>query len=161
MKWYPRDPSAAIAGMIGLSAEERGYYNLVIDLQYARAPHADVKDELVIKAMGERPQVWRRVKASLIGKGKIREVDGNLCANRVETELKLAAKRIDKHIVLGDQNKEKQRVSATRARATSTSISITPLPPSATDALASAPDGALARPTFEQTTSYTPSGMSP
>lgn len=90
MKWYKHDPSAALAGMIGLTVEERGAYYTLMDLQYARAPHNDVTDELVVKALGVRPQVWRRLKASLIAKGKVHESDGRLTANRVETQVKLA-----------------------------------------------------------------------
>lgn len=102
MKWYKRDPAAALEGMIGLSGEERGYYNTLIDLLYARAPHHDVTDVLVVKAMGEPPQVWRRVKASLITKGKVKQdADGKLMANRVKTEVKLAVNRMDKHRVSG------------------------------------------------------------
>ena len=82
--------------------EERGYYNTLIDLLYARAPHHDVTDVLVVKAMGERPQVWRRVKARLIAKGKVKQdANGNLHANRVETEVKLAVNRMNKNGVSG------------------------------------------------------------
>jgi len=94
MKWYPHDPSAALAGMIGLTVEERGAYYTLMDLQYARAPHGDVTDELVIKALAVRPQVWRRLKASLIARGKVHETDGKLSANRVAAELMLAANRV-------------------------------------------------------------------
>lgn len=92
MKWYKHDPSAALAGMIGLTIEERGAYYTLIDLCYARAPKNYVTDVLVAQALGCRPQVWRRLKASLIAKGKVREVlheDGNtkLLPNRVESEV--------------------------------------------------------------------------
>ena len=87
MKWYRHDPSAALAGMIGLTLEERGAYYTLIDLLYARAPQGDVTDELVIKALAIRPQVWRRLKAGLIAKGKVHEQRGKLMANRVETEV--------------------------------------------------------------------------
>lgn len=93
MKWYPHDPSAALAGMIGLTVEERGAYYTLMDLQYARAPHNDVTDELVEKALAVRPQVWRRLKAALMAKGKVHETDGKLSANRVAAELMLAANR--------------------------------------------------------------------
>ena len=92
MKWYKHDPSAALAGMIGLTVEERGAYYTLIDLQYARAPHNHVTDDLVIKALAIRPQVWRRLKAGLIAKGKVHEVEGRLIANRVETQVQTAAK---------------------------------------------------------------------
>lgn len=93
MKWYKHDPSAALAGMIGLTVEERGAYYTLIDLQYARAPHNDVTDELVIKALAIHPQYWRRLKAGLIAKGKLHETGGKLAANRVENQVNSAIKR--------------------------------------------------------------------
>lgn len=90
MKWYKHDPSAALAGMIGLTVEERGAYYTLMDLQYARAPHNDVTDELVIKALAIRPHRWQRLKASLMAKGKVHEACGKLTANRVETEVSIA-----------------------------------------------------------------------
>lgn len=85
MRWYKRDPAAALEGMIGLSGEERGYYNALIDLIHARLPKGDVTDELVVKAMAERPQIWKRVKKSLISKGKVRETpDGKLTTNGLD-----------------------------------------------------------------------------
>jgi uncharacterized protein YdaU (DUF1376 family) len=92
MKWYCHDPAAFLEGCIGLNAEERGFYITLLDLIYARAPNNGVTDELVVKAMACRPQVWRRVKASLIAKGKVWDAEGQLAANRVETTLQTAAK---------------------------------------------------------------------
>jgi len=101
MKWYKHDPSAALAGMIGLSVEERGAYYTLIDLQYARAPHGDVTDALVIAALAVRPQVWKRLKVRLIALGKIRELNGKLLANRVETEVQTAVKLMANGVVSG------------------------------------------------------------
>jgi Protein of unknown function (DUF1376). len=92
MKWVKFDPAAFNDGVIGLSFEERGAYITLISLQYARAPAIQVTDELVIRAAACRPQVWRRIKKSLITKGKVRETDGKLTANRVEDEVKTALK---------------------------------------------------------------------
>jgi Protein of unknown function (DUF1376) len=139
MKWYPHDPSAALAGMIGLTVEERGAYYTLMDLQYARAPHGDVTDELVVKALAVRPQVWRRLKANLIAKGKVHETDGKLSANRVAVELKLAANRLDKspqtggklgslpgvsEVVSDTTSAKINELDGLRARATTTTTSI-------------------------------------
>jgi len=94
MKWYKHDPSAALAGMIGLTVEERGAYYTLMDLQYARAPHNDVTDELVIQALGIDPRTWRRLKAGLMAKGKVHETDGKLTANRVNSEVTSALLRM-------------------------------------------------------------------
>jgi hypothetical protein len=72
--------------------EERGYYNTLLDLIYARAPNNHITDQLVCSAMHCRPQVWQRIKTSLMAKGKVQEVDGYLTANRVQTTLQTAAK---------------------------------------------------------------------
>jgi uncharacterized protein YdaU (DUF1376 family) len=86
MKWYKRDPNAALAGMVGLNGDERGYYNTLIDLLYAR--DGDVTDELVVKAMACNPRSWRAVKKRLVEKGKVwTTADGKLMTKRVESEL--------------------------------------------------------------------------
>ena len=96
MKWYRHDPSAALAGMMGLTLEERGAYYTLIDLLYDRAPHSDVNDELVIDALAIDPRVWRRVKARLIHKGKVHvDENGNLMANRVMSEVTWAQHRLE------------------------------------------------------------------
>jgi hypothetical protein len=80
--------------MIGLTVEERGAYYTLMDLQYARAPHNDVTDELVIEALGVDPRTWRRLKAGLMAKGKVHETDGKLTANRVKSEVTSAQLRM-------------------------------------------------------------------
>ena len=94
MKWYKHDPSAFLEGVIGLTAEERGFYITLIDLLYARDGH-DVRDELVCSAMGCNPRTWRAVKRRLIACGKVREVDGELTANRVERTLNEARTKVE------------------------------------------------------------------
>lgn len=95
MKWYKRDPDAALAGMIGLTLEERGVYNTIIDLLYSRDGNLPSDDVFFARACECRPQVWRRVRDSLIAKGKLRcRADGKLTANRVEKELQTAGKLI-------------------------------------------------------------------
>ena len=116
MKWYKHDPSAALAGMIGLTVEERGAYYTLIDLQYARAPHGDVTDHLVIKALAVRPQVWRRLKAILIAKGKVHETGGKLTANRVQTEVISARKLMDNMAVLNASRNENNNLAAKSPR---------------------------------------------
>src|SRR4029077_6389232 len=89
--WYKRDPDAALAGMLGLTPEERGIYNTLIDLLYARNGDVPNDDRFMARAQQCAPQMWRRVRDSLIAKGKIRiKTDGKLTANRVETTLKEA-----------------------------------------------------------------------
>lgn len=91
MKWYQRDPNAFFGGTRTLTLEERGAYNDVIELSYMRDGNLPDDDRFIARNLCCRPQVWQRVKASLIAKEKIRVIDGKLVANRVETTMKLAA----------------------------------------------------------------------
>lgn len=109
MKWYKRDPLAALEGMTELTLEEGGAYNIVIDLLYARDGDLPVDDAFFAKALRCRPQVWRRVRDSLITKGKLHyKTDGKLTANRVETELQSAAKLIANMSHLGEVSAQKR-----------------------------------------------------
>lgn len=114
MKWYKRDPDAAIAGMIGLTLEERGAYNTLLDLLYSRDGNVVDDDGFMARALECRPQVWRRVKAGLIAKGKIRETGGKLTANRVEKELQTARKLIANMVHLGQVSAEKRNKNKAR-----------------------------------------------
>ena len=40
LKWYKRDPRAALAGMMKLTLEECGAYNKILDLIYLRGGNA-------------------------------------------------------------------------------------------------------------------------
>ena len=87
--WYKRDPHAAIEGMLGLTMEERGAYNTLLDMLYARDGNVPNDDRLLAVAQQCDPRTWRRVRDSLIAKGKVRMTSGGLLtANRVEITLK-------------------------------------------------------------------------
>jgi len=96
MKWYKHDPNAALAGMIGLTVEERGAYYTLIDLLYARDGEG-VRDDLVCSALGCHGRTWNALKKQLIHKRKIwvRE-DGSLMDKRVENSLKESRNFIEK-----------------------------------------------------------------
>lgn len=87
MKWYKRDPDAALAGMVELTLEERGAYNTIIDLLYSRDGIIPTDDRVLARACNCRPQTWRRIKDALLTKGKLHMIDGKLMANRVTGEL--------------------------------------------------------------------------
>lgn len=91
LNWYKRDPDRALNGMRGLSHDEKSAYGTIIDLSYSRKGDLPDDEHLLCVHIECRPQWWRRVRASLIAKHKIRIVDGKIIANRVETTLKEAA----------------------------------------------------------------------
>lgn len=91
MRWYKRDPDAAMAGMIGMSLQERGAYNTILDLLYSRDGNVPNDDQYLQAAMGCHGNEWRAVKKKLLDRGKIWVTpDDKLMAKRVETALKEA-----------------------------------------------------------------------
>jgi hypothetical protein len=82
MKWYKHDPSAALAGMIGLTIEERGAYYTLIDAFYDRDGHVPDDDWLMARILGCNPRTWRRLKLALFQKQKVTVTDGELIPNR-------------------------------------------------------------------------------
>lgn len=88
LNWYKRNPDAALAGMAGLTLEQRGAYNFVLDLMYARAGRPVPDDDAwLARGAGSDIRVWRRVKADLIRHDKLKSVDGFLFNSRVEIEV--------------------------------------------------------------------------
>jgi len=84
MKWYKRDPDAALSGMAELTFEECGAYNRLLDLLYSRDGVVPDDDALCAACFHCDPRTWRRLKARLIARGKVRSVDGYLTANGVD-----------------------------------------------------------------------------
>jgi hypothetical protein len=98
MKFYKRDPNRALAGMAALTSAQRGIYNSIIDLLYARdglLPCAsDDDDRRIAKYITIDIREWRRIKRQLMQLDKIRVTnDGLLDANGVAIELRSATDR--------------------------------------------------------------------
>lgn len=86
MKFYMRDPDAALAGMNGLTLEQRGLYNSILDLIYSRDGLVPANEACGMLRID--PRAWRRITAELTRKEKIRvDSDGMLCANGVDATL--------------------------------------------------------------------------
>jgi uncharacterized protein YdaU (DUF1376 family) len=91
VNWYKRDPDRALNGMVGLTLEERGAYNTILDLLYSRDGVVPNDDAYLLAVLGCHGNQWRAVKKSLIAKGKIWvDLSGNLSGKRVEKTLKEA-----------------------------------------------------------------------
>lgn len=80
IRWYKRDPDAALSGMMHLSLEERGAYNTVLDLIYARANKLPDDDRFICGWLRCDIRVWKRIKAKLIEDQKL-YVEGGLLRN--------------------------------------------------------------------------------
>lgn len=90
--FYRRDPARARRGMRGMTYEEKGLYNEIIDITYefGRAP---VDDPKIMSNATEASSVkqYKRVRDSLIAKGRIRIVDGRLVDEASISELEARA----------------------------------------------------------------------
>lgn len=94
IKWYKRDPDAALSGMMGLSLEERGAYNTVLDLIYTRDGNLPDDERFIAGWLGVDVRVWKRIKERLISLGKLRVEAGNLRNSRADVEVSNALSRV-------------------------------------------------------------------
>jgi hypothetical protein len=162
LKWYKRDPVAALEGMAELTLEERGAYNTLIDLLYARDEDVPDDDVLVARMMSCHWRSWRAIKKRLIARKKVRVVDGKLSANRVHDTFMEASRRVQEWFKNGsgsfqeskkpnDFNKTAQKTavhpdpdpegSASPPPSRGEHDSLTPLPPRSLAQSLAHPDG--------------------
>lgn len=94
LKWYKRDPDAALSGMMGLSLEERGAYNTVLDLIYTRDGNLPDDDRFVSGWLGVDVRVWRRIKNRLLDLDKLYLEAGFLRNRRADVEVDAALSRV-------------------------------------------------------------------
>ena len=94
LKWYKRDPRAALVGVMELNLEERGAYNTVLDLIYVHdgAMHDD--DQLIAGWLHVDIRVWKRLRARLLSLGKLYVHAGCLRNERADDEILKALHRV-------------------------------------------------------------------
>lgn len=80
VKWYKRDPNAALGGMMVLTLEERGAYSTVLDLIYSHDNNLIDDDRFIAGWLRCDVRVWKRIKSRLVELGKI-ELKGGLVTN--------------------------------------------------------------------------------
>jgi Protein of unknown function (DUF1376) len=90
IKWYKRDPNAALTGMANLTLEERGAYNTVLDLIYAHDGAVDDDDKFIAGWLRVDVRVWRRIRKRLLGEKKL-YVNGSTLRNREIDAVQLRA----------------------------------------------------------------------
>ena len=121
IKWYKRDPHAALEGMMGLTLEERGAYNTVLDLMYAHDGRLPNNDREIASWLRVDIRRWRRIRKRLIEKEKLyiyaselhnRKVD-EVCENALR-RVALASEAANKR--WADYNKIKGVADATAMR---------------------------------------------
>lgn len=94
IRWYKRDPNAALAGFAVLTLEERGAYDTVLDLIYAHQGDLNDDDHYLAGWMRSDVRVWRRLRKRLIGLGKLYVHAGKLRNGRADREIEAAQHRI-------------------------------------------------------------------
>lgn len=85
--YHKRWHGNALNGMRGLTLEERGAYNTLLDLMYDRQGPIHDDERRICGELDCDIRVWRRIKATLIQKAKIHLHDGLIYNERVAHEL--------------------------------------------------------------------------
>jgi len=94
LRWYKRDPDAALAGMAMLTLEECGAYNLVLDLIYSREGNLKDDDAEMSRLLRCDVRVWRRIRRRLIDLEKLYIHGGCLHNRRADEEITSALHRV-------------------------------------------------------------------
>jgi len=87
LKWYKRDPRAALAGMRKLTLEERGAYNTILDLIYIHDGALEDDPRMLCHELHCNIQRWQRIKARLLDLGKLYVHNGCLHNERADDEV--------------------------------------------------------------------------
>jgi uncharacterized protein YdaU (DUF1376 family) len=95
IRWYKRDPDAALSGMMGLTLEERGAYNTVLDLLYSRAGNLPDDDRFICGWLRCDPRIWRRIKQRLVDLKKLVIESGQITNYRATSEITMALHRLE------------------------------------------------------------------
>ena len=94
LRWYKRDPDAALAGMAMLTLEECGAYNLVLDLIYSREGNLKDDDAEMSRLLRCDIRVWRRIRRRLIDLEKVYLQGGIIRNRRADDEIHKALGRV-------------------------------------------------------------------
>ena len=94
LKWFKRDPRAAVLGMMTLTLEERGAYNTLIDLIYIADGALPDNANIISRLLGTNTRRWKRIRASLITKGKVYVIGGRFHNERADFESSDALHRV-------------------------------------------------------------------
>jgi uncharacterized protein YdaU (DUF1376 family) len=90
LRWYKRDPRAALTGMRKLTLEERGAYNTILELIYINDGALEDDSRVICGELCCNARRWRRLKARLLELGKIYVHAGTLRNERADDEVRNA-----------------------------------------------------------------------
>jgi hypothetical protein len=86
LKWYKRDPRAALLGMQGMTNEEVGAYNRILDLIYCHDGALVEDHRYICHALKCNVRTWRRLRTRLLELGKIYMHAGTIRNERADHE---------------------------------------------------------------------------
>jgi uncharacterized protein YdaU (DUF1376 family) len=78
---------------MGMSLEERGAYNAVLDLIYLADGALSDDPQKIAKWLGTNARRWKRIRARLIVLNKIYVLGGNLRNERADREIAIAIRK--------------------------------------------------------------------
>lgn len=94
LKWYKRDPRAALAGMMELSLEERGAYNTILDLIYSHDGALLDDPRAICNWLNCNIRTWKRIRSRLMDTGKLYIHAGCLRNERADNEVTYAQTKV-------------------------------------------------------------------
>ena len=104
LPYHKRYHSDALAGFMGLTLEERGCYQTLLDMMYDRGGPLIDNERLLAGYMGCSIRKWRSLREILIDKRKIRINSAGLITNgRTEKEIENASKTHRKRVEWGSK----------------------------------------------------------
>lgn len=79
--WYKRYPSDFIASTLHLNLEQKGAFNVVLDLIYDRGGPIPDEPQTIARICGCSTRKWKKLRAELIELGKLEVVDNSFLMN--------------------------------------------------------------------------------
>jgi uncharacterized protein YdaU (DUF1376 family) len=107
IRWYKRDPDAALSGMSMLTLEERGAYNTILDLIYSREGNLPDDERTIVRWMGGNVRTWRRIRRRLIELGKLYVHGGMLHNGRSDREIYAVQRKLNVSPMFGPNSKKR------------------------------------------------------
>jgi uncharacterized protein YdaU (DUF1376 family) len=115
--YYRRFHSDALRGMSKLSLEERGAYDLILDLTYEKGGPIDDDDAHLARQANCSTRKWRAVKHALVAHGKLIVHEGKLWNGRAMLELERSQRL---HIEKAEAGRKGAKIRAERCSNSST-----------------------------------------
>jgi uncharacterized protein YdaU (DUF1376 family) len=112
IRWYKRDPTAALEGMATLTLEQRGAYNTILDLIYAKGGSVDDDSKFLSWWLKCDVRIWTRIRQVLLEQNKLYLCGTTLRNGRADHEIEEARRRINLAAKAGLASAAKRRAIA-------------------------------------------------